>query len=235
MGAPAFDNAPVVVTEKCYSSKDIQFVYPYYENPMFLERQIRHWLRYPKSLRCCIRAIVVDDGSPDNAAVDVLRSFPELPFSVRLFRIEVDVRWNWLAARNIGMHHATSGWCVVTDMDHMIPAAVAERLITCRHDEAVIYRFSRVEHTGEAIHPHPNSMFMQRSVFWKVGGYDEELSGFYGTLSDALERHEHVGDSSTVKYLRKQLQDAGKKAIVARRGPTWRPKVLSFPYHEVHV
>jgi hypothetical protein len=94
-------------------------------------------------------------------------------------------------------------------------------------------------------------MFMQRSVFWKVGGYDEELSGFYGTdgdwrrrcaatakiltLSDALERHEHVGDSSTVKYLRKQLQDAGKKAIVARRGPTWRPKVLSFPYHEVHV
>lgn len=115
----------------------------------------------------------------------------------------------------------------------------------------MIYRLSRREHTGKAIHPHPNSMLMTRAMFWKVGGYDEELSGHYGTdgdwrrrcaatakvltLSDELVRHEYVGDSSTSGYLRKQPQDAGKKAIIARRGKGWRPKVLSFPYHEVEL
>jgi hypothetical protein len=55
------------------------------------------------------------------------------------------------------------------------------------------------------------------------------------TLPDELRRHEYAGDSSTRKYLRKQPQDAGKKAIFAARRtvPNWRPKVLSFPYAQV--
>jgi hypothetical protein len=86
-------------------------------------------------------------------------------------------------------------------------------------------------------------------MFWQVGGYDEALSGHYGTDGDwrrrcaattnirtlpyELERHEYEGDSSTTNYLRKQPQDAGKKAIIAKRAKGWRPRTLSFPYHEV--
>jgi len=91
-------------------------------------------------------------------------------------------------------------------------------------------------------------MLLQRAMFWKAGGYDEALSGHYGTDGDwrrrlaatapvrtlklEMVRYEYVGDSSTTGYKRKQPQDAGKKAIMARRGKGWRPKVLSFPYHE---
>jgi len=48
-------------------------------------------------------------------------------------------------------------------------------------------------------------------------------------------RHEYQGDSSTTAYLRKQPEDAGVKAIIAKRGRFWAPRVLSFPYHEVPV
>lgn len=246
MGAPGFDDAPLVRVPRC-DGRPLTFVYPYYRNPQFLGAQVRLWSSYAVELRALLAAIIVDDGSPDFPASDVLRGLA-LPFRVRLFRIEIDVRWNWLAARNIGMHHA-HGWCLLTDMDHMVPAETAEALTHELHDPHVIYRLLRRESTGARIHPHPNSMLMTRETFWRVGGYDEALSGFYGTdgdwrrrcartarvrtLAHYLERHEYEGDSSTQNYLRKQPEDAGKKAILARRGPGWRPRTLSFPFHEV--
>ena len=247
MGAPGFDDAPLYRLVQQAEPRDITFVYPYYENPQFLARQLEQWTSYDQALRQRLRIIVVDDGSPNYPAAEVLQPVVwSLP--VRLFRIGIDVRWNWLAARNIGMQHAR-GWCLLTDMDHVVPEATLRAVMFGDVAPRSIYRFTRREHTGVRIHPHPNSMLMTRDMFWKVGGYDEALSGHYGTDGDwrrrcvatakvytlpcPLERHEYVGDSSTTTYKRKQPEDAGKKAIIATRGPGWRPKVLSFPYEEV--
>lgn len=246
MGAPGFDDAPMV-TPLMGRPKSIQLIYPYYENPEFLRRQLGHWEAIPQSVRHHMSAIIVDDGSPTSPAKAVLTG-AQLPFPLRLFRIDIDVRWNWLAARNIGMHHAGDGWCLLTDMDHVVTPAAAEALVHGEHDPNLIYRLSRREHTGLPIHPHPNTMFLKRAMFWKAGGYDEALSGHYGTDGDwrrrlaatapvrtlpvEMVRYEFVGDSSTQRYKRKQPEDAGKKRIIARRGKGWRPKVLSFPYHE---
>jgi hypothetical protein len=247
MGAPGFDDAPLVALKQDNEPRGITFVYPYYENPIFLGVQLRRWTTYAPELLRHLSIIVVDDGSPRCPASDVLTGFA-LNFPLRLFRVGVDVRWNWLAARNIGMHYA-HGWCLLTDMDHIVPEQTLRAVIFGKLRDSTIYRFLRREFTGESIHPHPNSMLMQAKTFWHVGGYDEALSGFYGTDGDwrrrcaaaakvftlpcALERHEYVDDSSTTDYQRKQPEDAGKKAIIARRGPGWRPKVLSFPYEEV--
>jgi len=229
--------------------KKITFVYPYYENPLFLEYQVNAWKQYPDYLKECISLVVADDGSPNKPASDVLGAMHPLPFKTRLFRIEVDVRWNWLAARNIGMNHADSGWCLLTDMDHVVSASLAHKLVHGVFDQRVVYRLSRREHTGGRLHPHPNTMFMTRAQFWRIGGYDENLSGHYGTdgdwrrriaakgpvvlLPDEIIRYEYVNDSSTTHYKRKQPEDAGKKDIIARRTKGWIPKILSFPYHEV--
>lgn len=250
MGAPGFDDSPTAELIRLRDPyfKTVTFIYPYYENPKFLAHQLEVWRGYSAPVRERVRIIVVDDGSPDHPAERVLERCV-MPLRLRLFRIEVDVRWNWLAARNIGMRWAFDGWCALTDMDHVIEDDVAMSLISMNHQPGVIYRFSRREHTGQVIHPHPNSMFMTKEMFWKVGGYDEALSGHYGTdgdwrrrcaetapvrlMRDQLVRHEYQGDSSTTRYKRKQPEDAGKKAIIARRGKGWKPKTLSFPYHEV--
>jgi hypothetical protein len=236
---------PVVTVPQAAQPKPVTFVYPYYDNPLFFATQVARWRAYPPNLCAHVSAIVVDDGSSMPAALP-----PAPPFPIRLFRIAVDVPWNWLAARNIGAHHAPDGWLLLTDMDHVVPAETLRSLVWGQHDPAVVYAFSRREHTGAAIAPHSASFFLTRRLFWTIGGYDETLSGHYGTdgefrrrvreyapiqvLSDALVRHEYVGDSSTSRYRRKDPQDAvAVKRLIAARGAGWRPKVLSFPYVEV--
>lgn len=225
-------------------------ILPYYVNPRFLKAQLGWWGSHPAHLLQHFRVIVVDDGSPTSPAAEVLRGLP-LPCPVRCFRIDQDVRWNWLAARNIGAHHASDGWLLLTDMDHVVPSSTLQALVYGQHDPGVTYGFSRIEHTGEALAPHPNSWFMTKARFWQIGGYDEALSGHYGTdgewrrrlaaagpmqiLTDRLVRYEYQDDSSTTTYLRKQPEDAGVKRIVAQRRAGWRPKVLSFPFHEESV
>lgn len=250
MGTPWSAQLPLVSVARSDAVKAVTLIYPYYANPQFLAVQLAHWATFPPWLRAQLSAIVVDDGSPQPAA-DVLAGVTTAPFSIRLFRIEQDVRWNWLAARNRGAHHAGAGWLFLTDMDHVLPVETAVALVEGSHDPRSAYGFSRRESTGAELAPHPNSWFMTRDMYWRIGGYDEALSGFYGTdgdyrrrvaqttriyiLRDVLIRHEYQGDSSTTRYKRKQPEDARVRQIIATRGKDWRPRVLSFPAHEVAI
>jgi hypothetical protein len=237
-------NMPTVTVPPGDTPKAVTLVIPYYQNPLFLRQQVAGWDTYASLVRPHVSVIVVDDGSPEPATLPA-----DAPLPMRLFRIGVDVRWNWLAARNIGMHHAADGWCLLTDMDHVVPAETMRAVVYGRHDPSVIYAFSRQEHTGAAAAPHSASFLMTREMFWRVGGYDEALSGHYGTdgdwrrrcaavapmhvLSDVLIRHEYQQDSSTTRYKRKQPEDAAVRGIIAKRSKGWKPKTLSFPYQEV--
>lgn len=245
------DQAPIVDIPANGHAKPVSIVMPYYENPKFLEKQMRHWLGWDEDIQSWVKIVIVDDGSPYQPASSVIRSFGrDFPIKIDLYRIDVDERWNWIAARNIGMTYA-NGWCVLTDMDHMIPEVTMECLIRGEHRDDTIYRFSRTERGEKPIHPHPNSWFMTKQMFWKTGGYDEALSGYYGTdgeyrsrcagtapiriLTNTLDRYEHQLDASTSRYLRKQPEDAEVKRIISKRKKGWKPRTLSFPYHQVEL
>lgn len=246
MGAPGCDDAPLIDVRLGNRSKRFTLIVPYYENPIFLQRQLKQWFELNWGPSPMFDVIVVDDGSPEHPAEPILRDSKQ-PY-LRHFRIDVDVRWNWLAARNIGAHHATTEWIMLTDIDHVLPETTLETLLFGRHDPAIIYRFSR---TGAKTHPHPNSWFMTRKMFWRVGGYDERMSGYYGSdgyyrrrcaatapiriMSAPLVCHEHEGDSSTTRYLRKQPEDARLRPLVRAFPKNSPPKILSFPYHEVSL
>jgi hypothetical protein len=250
------DDAPVVSVARMEKPRFVHVILPYYENPETLAARMVRFGMWSEEFLNWIEVFIVDDGSPQFPAEKVLRQLRRR-FPVTLARIHDDVPWNWIAARNVGFHlvkHLSWGpsWCVVTDMDHAIPLETMEALVYGEFDPGVIYRFSRKEHTGEDIHPHPNSWFLTREMFWKIGGYDEALSGHYGTdkdfraraaatapvqiLTDVLIRGEHIGDSSTRRYQRKLPEDAEAVArIIAARGEGWSPKVLSFPWREVKL
>lgn len=237
-------------------------IMPYFENPTMLVEQCQNLSRFPAQILECLHLIVCDDGSPDNPARAVARQQAMNLATFQLFRVDVDVRWNWLTCRNIGVHHATTGWVLMTDIDHLLPEATARRIIEGPLDEKCAYRFSRVDapdmtptldRHGKP-KPHPNTWLMTRALFDKVGGYDERYSGYYGTdgmfarrvqdaargviiLPDKMIRvpREVVPDASTTRYGRKEQQDReGVARIRAQIEREGGPtKRLSFPYHRV--
>lgn len=236
-------------------------VLPYYENPMQLGRQFAHLASLPDDVKSKIDLIVADDGSPIAPATGAAQPWLGTDgfngmglHGVQMFRIEVDVRWNWLAARNIGVHHAKTEWVLLTDIDHEVPEATARRIMEQKLDPTNVYRFSRRDAPDLTEYkPHPNSWLMTKAMFEKIGGYDERFSGFYGTDGEfrdrvranaskviMLEEHlvrvprEVVADASTTRYGRKQPEDhdgvSRVRAQIAREGG--RPRRLSFPYHQ---
>ena len=160
---------------------DFTLVMAYYENGTMLERHFKEWAAYPM---LPFKIIIVDDGSQHDPAIDHIKP---CQFQVELYRIKQDIPWNQNGARNLGMTHS-KGWCLLTDMDHLLTKSQFERLYRLGLDEKVHYVPGRQKIDGSWYKRHPNSYVIHRDLYWKVGGYDESFSGYYGTDS-TLRRH----------------------------------------------
>ncbi len=240
---------------------EITFIYPYYNNPgMFIEQQ-RIWNSYPADVLHRVEMIITDDCSPRAPALDHVMGVRQ--FLLRLFRIGVDVRWNWIAAKNLGAYHAAeNSWLFLTDIDHVIPVETVERLLAglliWEFDRNRYYTFDRVDAPNLTPYKvHPNTYFMHRSLFWRVGGYDEEFSGYYGTdgyyralverVTPGGETHlngvnviryprEVIPDASTTDYKRKDKRDRHprKRNLMKRKlEQGLPPKALTFPWEQL--
>jgi hypothetical protein len=180
-------------------------IVPYYRNPVMLRHQLQAWEAYPAE----VSFMLVDDGSPEPAAEVVkAHASPLLRRRISLYRIGVDIPWNRGGARNLGTQQAPADWIVHVDIDHVLPAAFARRLLEFDADPAHWYRFERFR-VGRAddtrkkdkiaddvefgkIHPHIDSYLCTREMYWRAGGYNEDFSGCLGGGTDFLKRMEKI-------------------------------------------
>jgi hypothetical protein len=234
-------------------SRALTLVLPYYDNGGMLREQQRVWRAYPAKVKAVLHVIVVDDGSPQDPARPHLEATGLA--SYRLFRTLVDVRWNWLFCRNLGVDQATTEWVLLTDIDHVIPAETLRRLTRGSLDVRRAYRLSRVDAPHLTPYkPHPNTWVMTRTMFDRIGGYDERFSGYYGTdgeFRSRVERHatiellpevairyprELIADASTTTYGRKESHDREVRLVRRQRDavPGWTTKRLTFPWEQVY-
>lgn len=237
----------------------VTLIVPYYDNPGMLREQQRLWRALPADLRASLHVIVVDDGSPSAPAVDCIDPHIHTDLaSFRLFRTKVDVRWNWIFCRNLGVEKASTEWLLMTDMDHVIPAETWRRLMRGKLDPIRAYRLSRVLAPDlTAHHPHPNTWLMTRHMFInRIGGYDERFSGIYGSDGHFHSRVEEwakavhileecailypeslIPDACTSAYTRKEPSDHERKveirAAIRAMGEDYAPKRLTFPWEQV--
>lgn len=235
-------------------------VIPYYDNPDMFREQQRIWRSLSPDLREALHVIVVDDGSPRWPANDAIDPATRKSLkSFRVFRANVDIRWNWIFCRNLGVEHATTEWVLMTDIDHVIPQATWRRLMRGKLDPLCAYRLSRVKAPEMTPHnPHPNTWVMTKHMFInRIGGYDERFSGVYGSDGqfhkrvDAWARAVHIltehavlydetiiADACTTTYERKTDQDrerrAAIKAEIASFATGYSPKRLTFPWDQVY-
>ena len=218
---------------------------PYYNAPRMLERQLEEFRRYPSD----VRLHIVDDGS------DVPPDLSACPIPHRHWRIDGDEPWRHHVARNIAMRDAR-GLCLVTDMDHVLPATAALAIVRWCHlfDQGEAYRPRRIWPDGtDTKKRHPNSYLIHADDYWAAGGYDEHVAGYYGTdaaFSRQLKRagvticdlesipiiwHEGIVDDACASLPRKgSIYHARKHPAIRKRvsrAPT--PElgdVFRFPY-----
>lgn len=206
---------------------------PYYLNPGMLARHYRNWLEWPSKMRHALRAIIVDDGSPVSPAANVPRPYG-LP-AIEIYRIAEDRPWHQHGARNLAADRAPEGWMLLTDMDHVLSPAAARSLMKMiakgKLDPRTCYMLDRIEaDTGEPTlseagtpKPHPNSFVVTRETFWRIGGYDERATGFYGTdrlfreRAFSVARRGHLAVPLT-RYWRDLVPDASTTTLARKEG-----------------
>lgn len=243
---------------------DLTLVMPYFENPSMLAIHYAGWLEWAEKRIRRMKLVLVDDGS-ENAPAAIVGRPAGIP-EVEIYRVLENRPWHQHAARNLGAHVAPDGWLLMTDMDHVLSEASARALFKRINqgalDEGTIYTLDRVEaDTGLSTtdgagnpKPHPNSFVLTRELYWRIGGYDEDYCGVYGTdglfkqrafkigrrghLPVPLTRYwrDLVPDAST-NAPRKEGREPGAKdriaAEKAARGEAEVVKVLQFPWERV--
>ncbi len=192
---------------------------------------------------------------------------PEGLPALSIYRVLEDRPWHQHAARNLGAHVAGEGWLLLTDMDHVLTEdaarALLKRIRLGKLDPQAIYTLARIEadtglptmNNGKP-KPHPNSFVVTRETFWRIGGYDEDFCGVYGTdglfrtraFARAHQGHldkvpltrywrDLVEDASTNTLPRKDGREIGAKQKILdakrERGEEGVVKVLQFPWERV--
>lgn len=150
----------------------------YYNTPGLLEWQKEVWSTYSQRVKDDVAICVVDDHSPTYPIVPV-----EVPgLHIEIYRLANEKSKNWIMARNLAADKLDTEWILFTDMDHTLLDTTISKLFNSFHllDDNSVYTFEReVYGTGEVIKSHGASYLMKRSLFWKLGGYDERCKTMY--------------------------------------------------------
>lgn len=244
--------------------RQLTLVMAYYENGTMLERHLQAWSEYSPEAREGFSVVIVDDGSPKDPALPRLRDFPGKLPPIELFRVGVNIPWNQNGARNLAMKEGRGGWCLLTDMDHLLTERALVNLKDVVHRKAGRYYVPEREKVireepwwAKPYHRHPNSFMLHQDDYWRAGGYDEDFCGWYGSdrsfrrmldtvckrmelegVSLLLYGREVVADASTTEFGRKdsRFHSSNNPQLAAKKKATPAPakNPIRFPWERLY-
>lgn len=192
---------------------------PYYENPQMLKLHLGYWKRYDPFIKRGLVVVLVDDGSQNNSANGVLEQCGLPDFELQLYRVKENIPWNFRGARNLALKKAPDGWVISVDIDHVIPSDSMMALWSLPLDPKCYYIPDRYNVTnGAAIRckRHGDAYILTKSMFWRVGGFDEAYTGYYGAphhFHHALDKKATRVDLDSVYLLHfsNEIEDASTR------------------------
>lgn len=162
------------LTDKVY------LIYPYYDNPVMLEKQVENWNNYRGDLRKNIQVILVDDCSQKYPAAPIME---HCKAPKKVFRVTENIPWGQHHARNVGARVVKGGqsWMFMSDMDIMLTPEEAFNLFEMDLHPNRYHTFER-RFYGEVRPPkyHLNTFLVKHHHFWAINGYDVDFCGAYG-------------------------------------------------------
>lgn len=167
--------------KKWMELKDYRYTigYTYYNEPDLLRQQISLWEKYPDK----IEIIVVDDGSGEFPAYDVLKDvkFNNGP-DLQLYKVTEDLGFNSHGCRNLIATVASSDNILFLDIDCQLSPTDAVFLRRVIFKESALYKFHLWNFKSKkwTMYPgHHNCFLVNRNDFWLAGGYDESFTGYH--------------------------------------------------------
>lgn len=159
-----------------------------YDQPKMMALQVGAWEKYSELVKQNVRFIVVDDAGPNHPF--------RMPFAptldVQVYRVQQDIPWNQMGARNLGMQAADDGWALMIDPDMILPPDIMEivvRRVMQNPNKGGRYRMLlRHMRNGQLDEGCCNIYVIHTADFWRAGGYDEDYSGHKG-YSDVMLHH----------------------------------------------
>jgi len=218
-------------------------VVSYYCDPEELKRQLSLWSAFPSRFLDLMEFIVVDDGSPKNPLTsDLLKGLfeglPRIP-RLRAYRLLKDIGFNNLGARNLGAFVALGTYLIFIDMDCCITASMLDHLLKevqglGATPSSILYLKRYVIDNVKSLPNEvrrlaskgylrlesslsPNSFAMSRHHFWSIGGFNEDLSGRYGTDYEFKRRAGRYGYRRVASKTHILVLKYGKKRHPSRR------------------
>ena len=95
----------------------IAIIQTYYDDPNYLQQAIKTWNTY----EIPISIILIDDGSPQYPASEVLSQFTiSNNVNVSLYKVTEDIGFNSHGCRNLGAAVSKSDWLIFLDIDHFL-------------------------------------------------------------------------------------------------------------------
>jgi len=158
----------------------MKMVFLYYDNPKMLRMQIDCWNSYIGKLNNPPEVLLVDDGSPNTSAIDVVQKHA-CKISIKVFRIKEDISWNCSGARNLGCINAT-GWIYISDIDMLLEKDAAKVFFEShRLNKKCFYIPQRaLFHNSKSLKRSFSCLLFHKEAYLATGGYDEDYAGYYG-------------------------------------------------------
>lgn len=161
---------------------DLTMVMAVYGQPKMLDHQLETIRRYPPEVSNRLAMIVVDDHGDPAVDEDWIREVASVLDRASLFRVDVDIPWNEMGAKNLAMQHA-NGPCILMDPDMVFSPAMMGRML---HEAKKlrahhVIRWGLKHEGGKKIDTSsPNTWLIHKADFDLMGGYDEDYAGHYG-------------------------------------------------------
>lgn len=169
-----------------------------YGQPLMLERNLSVMQRYDEKVKSKIKVIVVDDHGDPPVLPGVAVAARNEGLEVDIYRIDDDIAWNQMGARNLAMHQAPPTWCLMIDPDMVFSEAMMRRVLSqaTKLRRGIFLRYGLFHFdkpTAGIDRSSPNTYLIHRDDFLAAGGYDEDYRGHKGwsdvQMLDVLREH----------------------------------------------